>query len=93
MSAVYYGLTIAAGDMGGSRYVSVVLSAIVEIPSNIAILYIMNNPRYVYVQYFAADFFRDHANCVLLTACLNCCSNQQQFIFFFANTSVCPINY
>ena len=46
-SAVYYGLTIASGDMGGNRYVSVILSAVVEIPSNLIILWIMNLPRYV----------------------------------------------
>ncbi|XP_067937070.1 uncharacterized protein [Watersipora subatra] len=46
VSAVYYGLTLASGDVGDSRHLSVVLNAMVEIPSNFAILYIMNFPRF-----------------------------------------------
>ena len=45
VSAVYYGLTLAAGKMGGNRYVSVIVNAFVEIPSNLAIIYFMNHPR------------------------------------------------
>ena len=47
VSAVYYGLTIASGDMGSDRYTSVILSAISEIPSNIITWYIMEWPRFV----------------------------------------------
>ena len=45
VSAVYYGLTIAAGEVGTNRYSSVIFSALAEIPANIIITVIMNLPQ------------------------------------------------
>ena len=34
-SAIYYGMTMSAGSLGGNRFVSVSLSGLVEIPANL----------------------------------------------------------
>ena len=44
-SSVYYGLTIASGDMGSNKFVSVILNAFVEVPSNLIVVFLMNIPR------------------------------------------------
>ncbi|XP_069491740.1 solute carrier family 22 member 15 isoform X2 [Ambystoma mexicanum] len=41
-SLVYYGLTLNAGDLGGSVYVNLALSGVVEIPSYPICVYLMN---------------------------------------------------
>jgi len=40
--AVYYGLTMGAGNLGGGMYVSVALSGFVEIPAYVFGIYIIN---------------------------------------------------
>ena len=43
MASVYYGLTIAAGEMGSSRYVSVMFSTLVELPCYVVGLFTVEN--------------------------------------------------
>ena len=40
-SAVYYGMTISAGNLGGSMYVNVALSGLSEIPGYLAAIFIL----------------------------------------------------
>lgn len=42
VSLLYYALSLSAGDLGGSRYLSFVLSGLVEIPSYILTIAILN---------------------------------------------------
>jgi len=39
---VYYGLTLKAGDFGSSRYVSIAMVGLVEIPADIVAFYFMD---------------------------------------------------
>jgi len=39
---VYYGLTLKAGDFGSSRYVSIAMVGLVEIPADLVALWLMD---------------------------------------------------
>lgn len=41
-SLVYYGLTLSAGDLGGSIYANLALSGLIEIPSYPLCIYLIN---------------------------------------------------
>ncbi|XP_061646201.1 solute carrier family 22 member 15 isoform X3 [Phyllopteryx taeniolatus] len=43
-SLVYYGLTLGAGDMSGSRYLNVAMYGLVELPAYPLCIYFMNKP-------------------------------------------------
>ncbi|XP_061546061.1 solute carrier family 22 member 15 isoform X11 [Phycodurus eques] len=43
-SLVYYGLTLGAGDMSGSRYLNVAMYGLVELPAYPLCVYFMNKP-------------------------------------------------
>ena len=42
MSLVYYALSLSAGDLGGNRYLSFVFSGLVEIPSYVLTIVVLN---------------------------------------------------
>ena len=55
---VYYGLTLKAGDFGSSRYISIAMVGLVEIPADLVALYCMDRFVSLVIMHMAALLIR-----------------------------------